>query len=308
MKKLLLVLASALLIFGCISLPGGTSLPKNLSVPTVPNVTQAANQSVTAPVVQTCSPSYSFTDPSPAVLGGTGALSVSATCAANKAISVEVAGVSAGQSTVPGDSAVLNFNLPASADGTVKVEVKSDGASIHSADWEVKPIGYSNTAGIDNDQVSIKNWKAVAFDVQNPISVKKAGAYLRRLQSMTLQGSTVIVEIRSDSGGAPGAVVSSGSLPITGVTMTPNWIYFPMNAQLQKGRYWLVFKVDQAGSAIVSDVVNIQYYSADKTKPGNQDHMKMDLQRNEDTQQWEETTWDTLAYDRNYAFSVSSSG
>jgi len=297
MKKILLILFSVVLLFGCI---GGPSVPSNVTPQiNLTNVTQAINETVTS-VTQGCSPSYSVTPPNSAKLSSSGTLSVTATCASKKTVSVLVNGASVGSTTVPeGDSAVLNFNLIASPDGTNSLEVNGDGSSVFTGKWEVSPIGYSNTAGSDNDMISIGRWKAVAFEVSNPITVKKAGAYLMRLTSMTY-GSNMVVDIRSDSSGKPGDIVGTSTLPINVSTLTPNWVSFPMTAQLQKGKYWVVFRDDG------KDEYNIRYITVDKLKPGNPNHMKMDLTKNEDTGVWSETQWVPLAYDRNYAFSISA--
>ena len=309
MKRILFVIAAALLISGCVNVPGGLqNATKNLTVPTLPNASNVAGAVANATQQPSCSPSYSFSAPKAAVLSGTGSLSGTATCAANKVVTVYVNGVQVGQSTVSGDPSQLNFDLAATMDGTNKVTVDSDGAEVYSADWTVSPIGYTTTAGTDNDQISVKNWKAVAFDVDNPITVKAVGAYLRTLQTSTLLNTSVVVDIRSDSGGNPGSVVATASLPITQVTMTPNWINFPVDAQLSKGRYWVVFRVDQQASQLLSDSVNILYVTVDKGKPGDADHKKMDLVRNDQTETWDQTTWGPLAYARNYAFTVSASG
>jgi len=305
-KLLLLVLVSAMLLFGCVQIPVGPSGPTgNL---TIPNVSGVVNQ--TLPPAQTCSPSYTVTPPAPAALSASAPMSVSATCAADKLVTVELNGAQVASASVPaGDSALLNFNLVASPDGTDKIVVKSDGSQVYSADWTVTPIGYFNTAGTDNDQISIKNWKAVAFNADNPITITKVGAFLRRLQSQTLAGSEIVAEIHPDSNGVPGdTIVATGSVPITSATLTPNWVSIPVSAQLQQGRYWIVFHVYQPGTVVVSDSVNIQYFAVDKTKPGNANHMKMDLTLNNVQNTWEPTTWQPLAYDRNYAFSVSASG
>jgi len=308
MKKLfLLVLVSAMLLFGCVQLPGVSAPKGNLTIPSVPSVSGVVNQ--TLPPAQACSPSYTVTPPASAALSATGTMSVSANCAANKAVTVEVNGVQVASTAVPaGSSAVLNFNLVASPDGTNKVVVKGDGAEVYSGDWVVTPIGYFNTGGTDNDIISIKNWRAVSFDISNPITVNKAGAYLRALQTSTQAGSEIVAEIWSDSGGSPGSVVASSPLPLTKVTLTPNWLYFPMSAQLQPGRYWLVFRVDQPNSPLVSDSVNIQYYTVDKGKPGNANNLQMTLNRNDQARSWDKTSWVPLGYDRNYAFSISASG
>lgn len=297
MKKILLILLTVVLLFGCI---GGPSAPSN-GTPQInlTNVTQAINETVTT-VTQGCSPSYSVTPPNSAKLSSSGTLAVTAKCASKKTVKVLLNGAEVGSTTVPeGDSAVLNFNLISSPDGENSLEVTADGSQVFSGKWDISPLGYSSTAGSDNDMISIGRWKAVAFEVSNPVAVKKAGAYLMRLTSMTY-GSNMVVDIRSDSSGKPGDVVATSSLPINASTLTPNWVYFPIATQLQKGRYWLVLRDDG------KDEYNIRYITVDKLKPGNPNHMKMDLTKNEDTGVWSETQWTPLAYDRDYSFVISA--
>lgn len=297
MKRIFLVLMSMILIFGCIEQPspGANVTTGNLTAPTAPSVNQT-----TAPA-KNCTPSYSFTTLKTASLSGSGVLSVTASCAANKKLVVSINGKTAGASTIPSDSAIVNFNLVASDDGTNKVVVKSDGNTVHSVTWSITSIGHFDTSGKDNDPISIKNWKAIALNVSNPIEVKQVSAYMKRLSSLTL-GSNIVLELRKDSAGEPGAHVANTSIPITKATLTPNWIYFPIDASLQKGRYWLVFKVDKEG-----DYVNIHYTPVDKQKKGNADHLYMDLVKNEIKQTWEQTKWGRLSFDRKYVFKVSTS-
>jgi hypothetical protein len=234
-------------------------------------------------------------------------MNVTATCAANDTISVYVDGVPAGQSVVAGDNATLDFNLVAAMDGTDNVTVDSDGAEVYSASWTVSPIGYTTAAGQDYDPISVSNWKAVAFEVDNPITVKMVTAYLMTQESMLLANSSIVADIDSDSNGNPGSVVATGSVPISSVTMTPNWIGFPVDAKLQPGRYWVVFHVGPP-SLLVSDDVNILYVTVSQTTPGDADHKQMDLARDDQTDSWNATSWEPLAYERDYAFTVSASG
>jgi len=288
MKKILLILFSVVLLFGCIGGPSPGS-----------NITQQINQTITT-VTQECTPSLSVTPPNSAKLSSSATIVVNATCAFNKTVAVTINGAEIASAVVPeGDSTLLNFNLIAAPDGSNSLAVNLDNNPVYTGKWDVSPIGYSNTAGSDNDQISVGRWKAVAFEVSNPITVKKVSAYLMRLQSLIV-GSNVIVDIRSDSNGKPGDIVATTSLPINKTTLTPNWVHFPITAQLQKGRYWVVFREDGL------DEVNIRYVTVDKLKPGNPNHMMMDLTKNEDTSVWSETQWTPLAYDRDYSFVISA--
>jgi hypothetical protein len=295
MKKMIFVLISVLLLFGCIGAPapGANVTTTNVTgpIPQLPSDNQSA---------QDCSPSYQFTELKTTQLSGSGLLSISATCAKNKSIAVYVNDVVAGTASIPADSATLNFNLIASRDGTNNVVVKSNGETVHSVKWTINPIGFLDTSSKDHDPISINHRKAVAFDVSNPIKVEKVGTYIRRQSVLTL-GSNVLLEIRGDSSGEPGEKIADTSIPITSATLSPNWIYFPVSASLDKGRYWLIFSVDRE-----NDYVNIHYAPIDKLAKGNADHLNMDLVKNEDTQAWEETSWEKLKFDRKYVFLVSS--
>jgi len=294
------VILALVLLFGCIQIPGlsksSNVTSKNVSVSNIPAAT-TGNETIEP----TCSPSYSMSSLKAANLSGTGALSVTASCATNKTVAVYVDDVLASQASVPSDPAVLNFNLIAANDGTSTVEVKADGSTIGTTNWTISPIGFTDTSGTDVDQISIKHWKAIAFNVQNPVTVKKASAYMKRLDALQF-GSNILLEIRADSSGEPGStIVAQSAFPMKNATLSYNWIDFPVSASLAKGKYWLVFSVDKD-----SDYIYIRYVTVDKKKAGNADHLEMDLVRNDDTQSWDQTTWSTLPFDRRYAFIVSA--
>jgi len=294
------VFLALVLLFGCIQIPG---LSKSSNVTSgnvsVSNVSVVTSDNQTAE--PTCSPSYSMSSLKAANLSGTGALSVTASCATNKTVAVYVDDALASQASVPSDPAVLNFNLIAANDGTSKVEVKADGSTIGTTNWTISPIGFTDTSGTDVDKISIKNWKAIAFNIQNPITIKKASAYMKRLDALQF-GSNILLEIREDSSGAPGStIVAQSTYPMKNATLSYNWIDFPISASLAKGKYWLVFSVDKD-----SDYIYISYVTVDNKKAGNSDNLKMDLVQNEDTQNWDQTTWSVLPFDRRYAFMVSA--
>ena len=300
LKSSIPVILALVLLFGCIQIPGLGKSPNstagNATVPIAPSV-PSGNQT-TEPA---CSPSYSTSSIKAANLSGTGALSVTASCATNKTVAVYVDGVFASQASVPSDPAVLNFNLIAATDGTSTVEAKADGASIGTATWTISPIGFTDTSGTDVDQISINHWKAIAFEAENPVTVRKVSAYMKRLDSLQF-GSNIILEVRADSSGEPGStVLAKSTFPMKNATLNYNWIDFPLSASLAKGKYWLVFSVDKD-----SDFIYINYFTVDKKKVGNADILKMDLVRNADTQNWDQTSWGKLTYDRRYAFMVSA--
>ena len=285
-----------MLFFGCIGQQqtGPKVKEGDISLPVVGDIVETANKSISG-----CEPEYTVTAPSSAALSSTVLVTVNAECAKGAEVEAFLDGASAGRATIPSDSAVLNFNIIASKDKANQLEVHANGSSIHSSGLQVSAIGFTDTGGTDNDPISIKHWKAVSFTLDNKIEVKSVGAYLRKLAVLDL-GSDIVVEIRSDSYGEPGAVVATSRKPLLSVTMTPNWIYFPFNASLDKGRHWVVFRLTK------DDSVNIHYVAVDKLAQGNPDHMRMDLYKNEDLQKWEETKWERLSFDRRYAVIVSA--
>ncbi len=311
MKKILLLIAAAMLVFGCVGAPAGLQNATGASVSQVLNATgssvsQALN--TTGQMAGQCgAPSYSVSGPQSTTLSSSASITVIATCAANEIITVYVDGVQAGQSAVTGDNATLEFNLVAAMDGTNNVTVDSDHTTVYSANWTVSPIGYTTAAGEDYDPISVSNWRAVAFEVSNPITVKMVTAYLMTQETVRLQNTTMIADIDSDSNGNPGSVIATGSVPMSQITMTPNWIGFPVEAQLQPGRYWVVFHAGPP-SLLVSDDVNILYVTVSKNTVGDADHKQMNLVRDQQTQSWNATVWEPLAYARDYAFTVSASG
>jgi hypothetical protein len=295
MKGLIAIFVLFVMFFGCV---GEQDQPANVTTGNI----SGPMQNVSGPSIPSlgCTPSYTITEPKDATLSDSGTLSVKAECAKDKVVEVILDGSMVAKANVPTDSSVLNFNLVASSEGTKSILVKSDNKTIHSTSWTIKSIGFTDTSGNDNELIAINYKKAIAFNISNDIEVNSVGAYLRRLQSFTM-GSNMILELRSDSSGEPGSLVTSASVPISKATLTPNWIDFPINAPLTKGRYWLVFSVDKD-----NDNVNIHYIAVDKKAPGNADHLKMDLIKNRDTQLWEETKWERLSFDKKFAFVVSS--
>jgi hypothetical protein len=296
MNKLIIGAFALILLFGCIGQP--SSGPKveegNVTIPIVGDVIEETNKTISG-----CTPEYTVTAPESAELSATVLVTIEAECAKNKTVEVLFNGASVSAATIPADSSVLNFNIVASKDKTNKLEIRSDGHSIHSSNLKVSSIGFTDTSGTDNDPISIRRWKAVAFELDNKIEVKSIGAYLKRLTPLDL-GSDIVLEIRSDSAGEPGSIVATSTKPLSSVTLSPNWLYFPFNATLDKGRYFVVFRLTE------DDSINIHYVPLDKKAKGNLDHMKMDLIKNEDTGIFEETKWELLPYDRKYTIIVSA--
>jgi len=132
---------------------------------------------------------------------------------------------------------------------------------------------------------------------------------MRKLYLNTLKNSYAIVEIRGDDGGKPGSsIIATTYVPIEKITMNERWIWFNFedDVKLTKGKYWVVFRVDQENPAIVSDVVNIHYVGDDPTKQAGPDIKKMLLAWNDKEEKYYETTWEPLAYARTYTIVLSS--
>jgi len=259
-----------------------------------------------------CEPEYTVSDlPAKGTIGQTVQLSVTATCAKNRLISLNIDQKQESGGTVPTDEEMtFNFILNPQVEGTKRLVVWSNEEEVYSKNWEVGPLGSADISGTKNDPVSSKEWIATRFDVSGSLNVKSVGAYMKRLYSQTLAGSEVIAEIRADDNGVPSAnYIAATTIPITKPTLTENWIYlnYPEGVQLSPGRYWVVFKVMQENDEqIVSDVVNIHYtFSGDTTIPGSDYNRKMNLVWDNSQRKYVETSWEPRAYARTYSVVLS---
>lgn len=304
MKKLIIVLfLSALLLFGC---TGPATQETQQPGQQQPAQTQEPAQGEPEPA---CDATYAFSELGPATLSGVTTFTITATCAKGKDVALYLNGERAGGLVIPNNEpTILNFDIAAKVDGESTVSVKSDAETVHSEKWTVNPIGSSDTSGKDYDQASNKKWLAVAFDVESPISVGSIGGYIKRLESQTLQDSSVTMEIRMDDNGKPaGAYSAVSSRPITDTTLSDNWMYFNYEGvTLQPGRYWAVLSVTKDEPTIVGDAVTLHYVAPDKNRPANDGTLQMDLVWSDTKRVWEESQWKPLPFDKTYSLVVSS--
>ncbi len=302
MRRILFILLAGLLLFGCFGI-GGSKPTGGGTTPQVPGTT---------PPVETCTPSYTFSELSTGTLSKTATLVATVTCAAGKTLEVTLDGtqvMTAGATT--NATTPIELEFAPTRDGTIKVEIKSDGETVFSRDWSVKPLGNPETIGLDTDGVSFKEWRAMAVDVQNTISPDKVKIYMKRMSFKTQPSTTLTVQLRSDSNGNPGNVVASVTKPFTVATQTDNWISFDFASKptLAPGRYWVVMKVEQTEDVnLVSDVAYVHYVTVDKQAPGNDYTRQMILSVDEKSGFASETPWQPLSYDREYSLYLTSSG
>ena len=303
MRALILVM-TALLIFGCLGIGGTTGPTGGSGVPQLPG----GQTGGTTPPVETCTPEYSFYNISDGVLGHGTTLTATVTCAAGKTITVKLDGELAAASTVPtNDTTTLELALVPTKEGTLQVTADSDATSLLTRDWTVAPLGSSDLKGVENDGISFKEWRGMAFEVDGPVSIGRARMYLKRLEFQTQPNTNMVAEIRSDSGGTPGAVVGSVKKPITATTLSDNWINFDFASpvELQRGKYWIVLRMEQTESVdLISDTVYLHYVAVDKQSEGNDYTRQMILSVDSKTGQASETSWAPLSYDRVYSVTL----
>jgi hypothetical protein len=301
MRYIALFVLTAMLLLGCTGSQG--SPPAGGGSQQAPSAPSGGSQ-------DGCTPSYSFSDIADGTLSQMTSLVGSVTCAANKTIEVKLNGNTVA-SVTPETDAVQPVKLEFApvADGTNKLTVESDGEVVFSRDWNVVPLGSSDIKGVENDAVSFKEWRAMAVDVGSPINAGRVRAYIKRLDFKTQPGTNIIVQLRKDSGGAPGELVSSVKTPINATTLSENWLNFdfPDKPALSKGTYWIVFKIEQTQDVnLVSDRINIHYVPNDKQAPGNDYTREMILDVDLKSGLASETQWQPLSYDRTYAIVLQS--
>lgn len=301
MRQILIVLLAALLLSGCFGIGGGAK--GGTGTPQVPGTT---------PPVEQCSPSYVFSELADGTLSKTASVVATVTCAAGKSLTVSLDGEVVKTTGVDTNATTpVTLEFAPTKDGTVKVEIKSDGEVVFSRDWNVRVLGNPETMGLDTDGVSFKEWRAMAVDVENTIAPDKVKIYMKRMTFNTQEGTTITVQIRSDNNGNPGNVVASVTRPFTVATQTDNWISFDFSPRptLAPGRYWITMKVEQTEDVnLVSDVAYVHYVIVDKQAPGNDYTRQMILSVDEKTGFASETSWQPLSYDREYSIYLTSSG
>lgn len=305
MKRILVLLLAAFLVFGC---TGGAPQAKHTSGASAAQPGAAQQQQGTP----ACTPEYSFSDLPDGTLSRTTHLLATATCAAGKGIVVKLDGAEAARaSAATNESSPLDLAFAPRKDGTVKLTVESDGTTVLSKDWVVAPLGNSDTKGVENDAVSFKEWRAMSFTTESGIQPARVKMFLKRLQYKTQPATVLAVDIRSDNGGNPGAILATTERPINATTLSDNWIAFDFAQppSLAPGTYWVVLRVEQSEEvAVVSDVVNLHYVTVDKQSPGNRYTRQMVLAVDPKTGAATETSWAPLAYDRAYSMTIHGAG
>lgn len=300
MRQMLLFLAIGMLIFGC---AGGPAAQKNGTA------SGGADVGVELPQVPgmgpKCEPSYQFGQLPDGVLSKSSELPATVECAGGETLTVSIDGKPATTAAVAtNESQQVRLKVPALKDGTVKVTVESGGKTLFTRDWKVKPLGSEDTSGLDSDAVSFKEWRAMAVDIENGVTVTGARIYMKRLEAKTQPGTTISVQLAEDQNGVPGNPVATAEKPINASTLSDNWLgfNFVQAHPLSPGRYWITIKIKQSESVnLVSDVLQLHYATIDRQKPGNSYTRQMKLSVDEKTGRATETQWEALPYDKAYS-------
>jgi hypothetical protein len=290
--RLVLLLLSVILIFGCTG-QGGPAAPSAPSQPSGPS-SPAAD----------CTPDYSFSELEGSTFGGAESMVATVTCAAGETLTLKVDGETVAKQRIAGNSTTpVDFTVPALKEGTLKVTIENDNQTLFSRDWDVEALGNTDLYGTGYESFSFKEWVAMSFDIQNEVELGQVKAYLKRQSSQTQPSTTIVMEVREDKSGEPGALVVSKKLPITDTTLTPNWLKFDLDNKetLEPGTYWVVLKIDQTEDiTLVSDVVTVHYAVIDKEAEGNDYTKRMTLNVDLKTGIASESAWEDLSYDREY--------
>lgn len=307
MKQILVLILAALLVFGCTG--GAPQAKQGAGNGTKQGGTPGGAQPQGSPA---CTPQYSFSDLPDGTLSGTTHLLATATCAAGRKVAVMLDGAEvASASAATNETSPLDLAFAPRKDGTVKLTVESGGATLLSKDWTVAPLGNSDTKGVENDAVSFKEWRAMSFTAGSGIRPSKVNLFLKRLQYRTQPGTMLALDIRSDNGGSPGAILATAERPINATTLSDNWVAFGFERapSLPPGTYWAVLRVEQTEDvALVSDVVNLHYVVVDRQSPGNGYTRQMILDVDQKTGAATQTAWAPLAYDRAYSITIHGAG
>jgi hypothetical protein len=300
MRYIAVFLLAAMLIFGC---AGGGQQSGNQ-----PSGTGSGANAPAAPASggEGCKPTYSFSDLQDGVLSDTSTLTATVTCGDGKTLSVKLDGADVADQTLDTNATTpVKLEFYPRYDGTQKLTVESDGEVVFSRDWNVAALGNSDTKGLDYDSISFKEWRAMAVDVGNPITLDKVRIFMKRIDYRTQPSTKIVVEIRdaSGSGGMPGNLVDSVTVPINVTTLSDNWatFSFPDKPRLAAGKYWVVMKIDQSDSVnLVSDTVTVHYTSIDNTAPGNDYTAQMILNVDPKSGLASATQWTPLSFDKAY--------
>ncbi len=312
MKTVPLLFLTMILLFGCMGapveeIPLDDAGDENISEDE--NVSDEEGGELLPTGEEECEPRYTFSMLESAKLSEDVRLSVTATCAGDKEITLLFNDQVLEKKNVLGDDPiVLNFDVPALEDATNTLSVKSDGETIYAENWDVAPLGSSDTSATSYDQVSNKRWLAVSFDIGNPVDIESVGAYVRRLDSMSLEDSYLVYEIREDEEGVPSPVsLCKSRVSVDEITLSKNWHYGNVDGMLlDPGRYWLVMRVEKTEPTLVGDAVNIYYTFEDRMSDPSGDVMQMSLEWNDNKREWLQTPWKLPAYEKEYVVVISS--
>jgi hypothetical protein len=296
MRNVIILLLVAALIFGC---TGGNQTQGGKNGSTIPQIPGTGGTPAEA-----CTPSYSFSELQAGTLSETAKVVATVTCADGKALSLKVDGTEAESVTVSGNATQpLNIEFYPKKVGTLKVTIESGGETLYSRDWSVNALGSEDTSGLDYDGASFKEWRAMAMDVQNPITPDRVKVYMKRIAAKSQKGTQIVVDIRKDDSGNPGDIVASVKRPINATTMTDNWINFDFDSPpaLSAGKYWVVVRIEQSENVnLVSDVVNV-HYVGDRLSDPNTYTRQMLLDVDMVSGVASESSWQPLSYDRTYS-------
>lgn len=299
MRNVVMLILAAALLFGC---TGGGQTPANTggNTPQIPGTGTGQPE---------CSPSYAFSDLDAGTLSESANVVATVTCADGKTLSLTVDGDEAATVTVNGNATQpLKMEFYPKKVGTLKVAISNGAETLYSRDWSVNSLGSEDTTGLEYDSVSFKEWRAMAMDVENPITPDRIKVFMKRIAYKTQKGTMIVVDLRKDNGGVPGAVVASVKKPINATTMTDNWINFDFDSPpaLSAGKYWVVVRIEQSENVnLISDVVNVHYVSGDKQTEGNTYTRQMLLDVDMVSGMATETSWQPLSYDRTYSIMLT---
>jgi hypothetical protein len=308
MKIIAVLFIAMILLFGCTAAPPQEppEQPEELEEEMPP---QDEPEEPPQEAEEKCEPAYAFSKLESAKLSESVQFSVTASCAGGKELSLLLDGTTGTKTTVPdNDPTVVNFDITASEVGTSTVALKSDGETIYAEDWHIAPLGSSDTSGVEYDQVSNKKWTAVAFEIENPVNIGSIGAYVRRLDSQTLDDSFLVYEIREDDGGEPAPLaLYTSEISVDQTTMSQNWLYQNFGRViLDPGRYWVVLRVAKDEPTLVGDAIHLHYSFDDKKSEPDGDTMQMTLEWSDSERRWMHTEWELPAFDKDYALVVTS--
>jgi len=301
MRFLIAVLILIIILFGgCIQLPA-SNIEKASEV--IGNISEKIE-------VQQCTPSYSTTLPKEGKIGKNAIASVVATCAKGKKIELFLNEEKIGEEIVnSNDDSTITFSVPFKKEGKNSLKIASNGELIKSGEASVSPLGSNDTSGLKNDAFSAKDLIASGFEIENEIEVKSVGVFLKKLYSTNFKSSHVVVEIRPNDKDAPAeSIIATTAVPFDKLTMNERWIWFNFNesVNLKKGRYWLMFRVEQEKAEIINDIANIHYVGEDNEKKAGWYSKKMTLEWDKKEGEYKKTEWQPVNYNRVYSVLISS--